>query len=213
MLSTVYDGTESIIRNRRRPNATTAAARDARLVFGTDARKELEIPLFIDDYNHHMNGVDVGDQMRASNSSGNRIRRGAWQALAWQYLLKVIAVNTFILQLRGQPTWKRYESQLCWLQALSSVLISTYGPQAHSRKRARAGSIRDNKNDSIPIEDHERVSRGKSSPCVVCSKIQRTVLGETSGNLQRRQTRGGCKECDVAICTDKRCWYLFHHQK
>ena len=35
-------------------------------VFNNDVIKKLPIPIFIDDYNHHMNGMDVANQMRAS---------------------------------------------------------------------------------------------------------------------------------------------------
>ncbi|KAF6823512.1 hypothetical protein CPLU01_11372 [Colletotrichum plurivorum] len=43
-LTTVYSHTDEVIRNRRRPNKSSAAARAAREVFGPDARKELPIP-------------------------------------------------------------------------------------------------------------------------------------------------------------------------
>jgi hypothetical protein len=34
-------------------------------VFDNFLRKELEIPIFIDNYNHYMNGVDLANQYRA----------------------------------------------------------------------------------------------------------------------------------------------------
>jgi len=219
-LSTVYEGTEYVIRSRRRPNARTAAGRAARQVFGSQPRKELPIPAFIDAYNHSMNGVDVGDQMRASLSTDHRVRRGGWQALAWNYLLEVIAVNTYILQLHGKPNWKPFTSQLTWRQELSSQLITTFGPQARTRKRARTGLPSDNWNESIPFEQHEHINRGrnKGSSCVVCGrcpKRRRVALGEIAGNRQeqRTKTRWGCRQCNVAICTSGLCWYIFHKQK
>ena len=212
-LSTVYSGNEYVVRNRRRPNAATAAGRAARQVFGNEPRKELRIPTFIDAYNHNMNGVDVGDQMRASLSADHRVRRGGWQALAWNYLLQVIAVNTYILQLQGQPKWKPFTSQLKWRQELSTQLIGTFGPQAHTRKRARAGMPLDCRDESIPVEQHEKVSRGSSSPCVICGNSKRQALGEMSRNVRRKYTRRGCHQCNVALCTEGPCWYLFHQQK
>src|SRR4051812_4393528 len=35
-----------------------------RKIFGEIARMELEIPCFINDYNHHMNSVDLANQFR-----------------------------------------------------------------------------------------------------------------------------------------------------
>jgi hypothetical protein len=50
---------DTIIRNRKRPKPISANARITRPIFGDLHRKELAIPRVIDDYNHHMNGVDL----------------------------------------------------------------------------------------------------------------------------------------------------------
>lgn len=216
-LSTVFEGHETITRKRRRPATNTATARNARLVFGSEARKQLQIPLFVDYYNHNMNSVDIGDQYRAYNAQDHPIRRGGWQALAWGYLLEVGVVNSFILQSRGQPAWEPIPNQGAWRRALSTALIQGFGPQAHSRQRSRAWRPADCLNRSIPIIDHTGVSRGKNNPCVACSyraKQQqqqqpdqggRQPLGEISGNsmnggsmrASRRRSRWGCQQCDV----------------
>src|SRR5947199_9913828 len=47
---------DTIIRDRKRPKLTSTNARITRPIFGDLLRKQLLIPLFIDDYNHHMNG-------------------------------------------------------------------------------------------------------------------------------------------------------------
>jgi hypothetical protein len=49
---------------RSRPPATSTNATTARKVFGGLAQMELEIPCFINDYNHHMNSVDLANQFR-----------------------------------------------------------------------------------------------------------------------------------------------------
>jgi hypothetical protein len=38
-------------------------------VFGSKAQKDLAIPIFINDYNHFMGGVDIADQLRAYYST------------------------------------------------------------------------------------------------------------------------------------------------
>lgn len=215
-LSTVFDGTQYVVRNRRRPTGTSTAGRRARQVFGDDVRKELPIPAFIDAYNHNMNGVDIGDQMRSYYNNPRPVRRGGWQALAWDFLLNVIVVNTYILQRDGQPRWQPFRSQLKWRQELSAGLISTFGPSAMTRKRARSGLPSDRKNEAIPVEQHEWISRNPS-PCVVCAKARkraRAAFGEiaNNGQQQRKQSRKGCRQCNVALCTAGLCWDLFHHQ-
>jgi hypothetical protein len=47
-----------ILRNRKRPKATSINAKIAREPFGDESIKVLSIPVFIDNYNHYMNGVD-----------------------------------------------------------------------------------------------------------------------------------------------------------
>ena len=56
--STITRLGESIIRGRKRPAKTLTNSAYTRLVFGNLAVKVLPIPLFIDLYNHFMNGVD-----------------------------------------------------------------------------------------------------------------------------------------------------------
>ncbi|KAM5528626.1 hypothetical protein FOXYSP1_19107 [Fusarium oxysporum f. sp. phaseoli] len=58
-----------------------------------------------------MNGVGTGDQLRSYNQYSRPIRRGGWQSIAWNFLLKVILVNSFLLQIWGEPKWKVSESQ------------------------------------------------------------------------------------------------------
>ncbi|KAJ0168052.1 PiggyBac transposable element-derived protein 4 [Colletotrichum tanaceti] len=51
-LTTVFDETSEVVRNRRRPAGNTAAKKAAWEVFGPDVRKDLRIPLAVDKYNH-----------------------------------------------------------------------------------------------------------------------------------------------------------------
>ncbi|KZL79928.1 hypothetical protein CI238_13418, partial [Colletotrichum incanum] len=103
-LTTVFREGQDVIRSRRRPAGDTTAKRAARRqVYGSDARKDLPVPVPIDEYNHKVNGVDISDQMRSYDQWGHPIRRGGWQAIAWDFLLEVIVVNSFLLQLWGKP--------------------------------------------------------------------------------------------------------------
>jgi hypothetical protein len=65
-MTTGHAPTEEITRNRKRPKKTSTNSTIAREVFDGQCRKELEIPLFIDSYNHYMNSVDVANQLRAT---------------------------------------------------------------------------------------------------------------------------------------------------
>jgi len=61
---TVHRADDYVMRPRRRPALTSTNAKMARKPFGSETQKELEIPRYIDDYNHNMNSVDIANQLR-----------------------------------------------------------------------------------------------------------------------------------------------------
>jgi hypothetical protein len=65
-LLTIYSPDDFVLSNQRRPAKTSTNAAIARAPFGDDVRRQLEIPIFIDDYNHHMGGIDIANQYRSS---------------------------------------------------------------------------------------------------------------------------------------------------
>ena len=60
-MSTVSNGRDTVARLRRRPAKTATNARTTRAPFGDSHIKVLDIPEFIDMYNHYMNRVDISD--------------------------------------------------------------------------------------------------------------------------------------------------------
>jgi hypothetical protein len=165
-----------------------------------------------------MNGVDTSDQMRSYYQYGRPIRRGGWQSIAWNFLLEVVIVNSYLLQRWGKPSWKPVKSQYQWRQLLAAQIIQRYGPLAEARQRSRPGWATDKRNTSIPWQQHRKGSRKVCSPCSYCGSMKALrALQEISGNSFRRpqnrkKTRKGCLDCDVALCINKDCWYLWHTQ-
>ena len=94
-MSTFHDGQGQITRRRKRPAATATNAKTSRAVFGNEPTKDLEIPIFIDDYNHHMNGVDQADQLRGTYDI-QRSHNKNWKSL-WYWLLGTAITNAWIL--------------------------------------------------------------------------------------------------------------------
>ena len=72
-----------------------------RKVFGDEARKELPIPVFIDDYNHYMGGVDIADQLRSYYST-QRTSLRCWYPLFF-WILDTAILNAYLVgkQLHG----------------------------------------------------------------------------------------------------------------
>jgi len=65
-MTTGHLPTEEITRNRKYLKKTSINSSIAKEAFDGQHYKKLEIPLFIDCYNHHMNLVDVANQLRAT---------------------------------------------------------------------------------------------------------------------------------------------------
>ena len=65
-MTTGHLPTEKITRDRKQPKKTFTNSSIAKEVFDGQHRKQLEIPLFIDCYNHYMNSVDTANQLRAT---------------------------------------------------------------------------------------------------------------------------------------------------
>ncbi|KNB06142.1 hypothetical protein FOXG_19578 [Fusarium oxysporum f. sp. lycopersici 4287] len=149
-LTTVFREGNQVIGGRRWPAGSSAANRAAREVFGSELGKDLRVPLGIDEYSHHTNGVDTGDQLRSYNQYSRPIRRGGWQSIAWNFLLEVILVNSFLLQIWGEPEWKAFESQYQWRRHLSAQLIQRFGSSVQARRHARPRRVSDKRNDRIP---------------------------------------------------------------
>jgi hypothetical protein len=63
-IHTVYTVNDFVARQRKRPAKTSTNGSIVRTVFKDDLIKELLIPVFIDDYNHNIRGVDIANQLQ-----------------------------------------------------------------------------------------------------------------------------------------------------
>ncbi|KAH7463450.1 hypothetical protein FOMA001_g18173 [Fusarium oxysporum f. sp. matthiolae] len=100
----------------------------------------VSIPSIAATYNDEMNAVDRGDQMRAYWGPDRRVRRGGWRALAWDFLLEIALINSFILQQRGNPRWKPEKSQAEWRQRLVNDLVAKARMGLEDAEYAKAGA-------------------------------------------------------------------------
>ncbi|KAF2177224.1 hypothetical protein K469DRAFT_531974, partial [Zopfia rhizophila CBS 207.26] len=93
--STVARPEETVERERKRPARTSTNAKCTRPVFGDLAVKVLEILVFINLYNHFMNGVDHFDQS-VSYYATQRVKRKTWKPL-WLFLFDLVLSNSYRL--------------------------------------------------------------------------------------------------------------------
>jgi hypothetical protein len=117
-MTTGHTPTEEITRHRKRPKKTSTNSTIVREVFNGQPRKELEIPLFIDSYNHYMNSVDVANQLRATATVHfSRNEKEFFPGMFWA--IDMILTNC----------WKIYEN--------------LYGPFLSSTQKRRPGAHRE----------------------------------------------------------------------
>jgi hypothetical protein len=234
-LSTVFTGAddERVVRQRKKPSSKTSEAKPIRRFFGDEAVKMINIPTVAAAYNDEMNHVDRGDQLRSYYKYDHALRRGPWQALAWTFLLDVALVNSYVVQLHGQPEWKRYTNHRKWRECIYNELFNAYGYDSQARQLYRAGDERDLQDAELQRKHVDReinfVDRHVKSDCLACQGCRQgqlrtkapewSPLTEVSGNEEKKrkrpkvrsQTTFGCRICDVAICQSKYCWDFYHH--
>ena len=194
-------------------------------------RKEIPIPSFIDDYNHHMNGVDRSDQRRKVYDIQRRNLK-TWKPL-WCYLLGLTMANCFILVSRPPPDQTPlYDDYQDFLDDIIDGLFE------HSEKTSlpKTSTIDRNRHQRqpAPLSSFSRGSshtRGKigqvAKPCRSCAAAgrratkgtqrksfddlsSRTIRGISKAKVGRQQptprSRFGCINCNLHLCLVDICW-------
>jgi hypothetical protein len=96
-IHTVHQDCDWIERDRKRPAKTSTNAGIARKPFGDKSVKKPSIPLLIDDYNHHMGGVDIANQLRANYETHQKAWRSGGHSsigvLTQLWLMRIILQN------------------------------------------------------------------------------------------------------------------------
>ena len=168
-------------------------------MFREDYVKELQIPCFIDDYNHNIGGVDLANQFRESYETHRATLRNWWPLFYW--LIDVACINAYrlyLLHIVGQPlTYIQFRIELyCKLFEYSSKV------KLHSL-RIELGGKRVFNSDLPYIHYYEKRSR---SICVWCSYKSRCqkVLGKAGSSTVKRII-GGCAFCNVNLCKEGSC--------
>ena len=83
MMTTVHDLDCEVEKLRKRPGQKSTNAKTAREAFGHDQEKLMYIPECIDDYNQHMGGVDIADQLRSYYDTQLTSFRTWWPMFFW----------------------------------------------------------------------------------------------------------------------------------
>jgi Transposase IS4 len=215
LLTTIHGIGEDwqVITNRKKPRKTILNSGHIEELFGDDGQKILEIPRMIDDYNHHMGGVDTADQLRSYNSTQLRARRN-WMPLFF-WLLDIALVNSFILaRLKNQTKSPvAFRRRLLWeLINMANGEEEIAIPIQPPRKKIRI--TKKSTADDLPAA---RLKNGKHFPlynpqrktCVWCNF---KAKDKEDKRFSVFETYVSCDSCDVFLCSNSKrnCFRDFH---
>ena len=118
-MTTLVDAQMTVSQVRKRPNKKDKWIKQA---FGDQPFKRLEIPDFIDMYNHLMNGVDQADQIRTYYRMNRRNYR-TWKPL-WNYLFQTTICNAALIWIDQGHSTKKKGGHLKFRTKLASQLMA-----------------------------------------------------------------------------------------
>jgi len=126
-MTTLVDASATVSRLRKRPNKKDKWIKQA---FGDQPFKRLEIPDFIDMYNHLMNGVDQADQIRTYYRTNRRNYR-TWKPL-WDYLFQTTICNAALIWMDQGHSTKKKGGHLKFRTKLASQLMAHSSSSKHT---------------------------------------------------------------------------------
>lgn len=231
-----------IERERRKPRTTSTNAAKVRRVFGDAHRKLLPIPCMINDYNQHMGGVDIADQLRQYYTTQMRTFRNWFPLFLW--LLDTAIINAYIMRTvhlkRKNMKGSHREFRLCLVEQLQhhvffeeAQLESITTRSGSKRLRQDSSSQQQNQQSDQPDQSNrstsyltkhkqtlsaDRFAPGRHPPGFI-EKDRNCVwcaLQDKKQGITPRRKRSSvvCLQCNVSLCLrpDANCFDLYHTQ-
>ena len=236
LATTIHQGTEWVIQERKKPSGSATKDLIVRAPFEAfpaykapkptqTGRKTKEyvhtqplpIPQMVDDYNHFMNGVDIADQLRAMFTTEQQTSR-TWMPLFY-YLLDTAICNAYILSEHYRKSKANYKYIRGTHQAFRENLIDellTHYKIMPARVYTNPRHLPVSRLDR-PIDLHAKKKASYPGLCHFCrfSKDMLNVrLRHISGigdGIKVRSTRILCNHCSIYLCAN--CFFPFHEFK
>jgi hypothetical protein len=208
---TVHEISSFVISERNCPSKTSTNASTSRKVFGDLPFMDLEILTWVDDYNHHMNSVDLANQHRQPYDT-QRIAYRTWIPL-FHWILDQAIINAYKLASIAK-TWPKdsHSIHLEFRRALYARLLD------YSKLRLWK--------DPSP---HNWTVRPKRQSCAMCcarEKLRKKLVAmqeeagivvyndtDRKGPVRPEKSWSGCDYCDVPLCKTSSCFKDWHSQK
>ncbi|KAF2813863.1 uncharacterized protein BDZ99DRAFT_553863 [Mytilinidion resinicola] len=220
-LSTVHEGKAYIQKLRKRPAKTASGYRQTVKNFGNEATAWLEIPVFIDEYNLWMCGVDIADQLRSCYST-NRVHRKTWKPL-FSFLFDTAVGNSYMLSsYRRDPGSNdrqlRQDSHLQFCRDLRDALLHASVRTQQQKQAYKANSFMDITWRPVREHLHEKLWQKQQPFCAACTRGKRSTATPHLALEAQRERKGwkrrhrpprtsyGCSVCRIPLCTRGKCW-------
>lgn len=200
-----------VTREWRRPRDTSTNGAKVRSVFGDSPRKELKILKVVDDYNHHMGGVDIADQLHSYYST-QQIARRNWMPLFF-WILDTVIVNCYLIarEKGSLLTHREFRQTLVWelIRAVHQRNKSMRSDVDQEDEGARKRTQREKVTKHFQLPDfrfapgiHYPEWRATRATCQWCSwrSLKKQIFMDHKNPCQ---SQFWCIECDVPLCLNK----------
>lgn len=205
-------GLTGLIESVDAPKKSSTNATIAPPVFEGLSRKVLPLPVAIDAYNHHMDAIDLHNQLRHNLTCHRRFETRNWCPLAW-WLFDVCATNAFVI-------WRELQSEKArpgrHLHELFEKRLArqffTLGPvhepvKMAPQRRCAWGAKHHDECHPTP----RNVSKGARMEGREHQQALREVkTGARPPQVRSRNIREGCATCGVRLCIEKGCFSEWH---
>jgi Transposase IS4 len=223
LVSTIHQGDESILKNRRRPRVTQDNRQHVHRVWANNAYvMPINIPTMIDHYNHWMGGVDRADQLIAYYRPNLRCQR-TWMPI-FLHCLDIIRINAFIIARKADSNLDHKAFVAAWIDRLNKMADvndfqvtrrTTVAHRTPSPPKA-AGIKRRRMSHTAPqlpacrfngerAEHLVVMAKTHQKICIYCSYLyQKAKIEGVHPDVlpQRRKVWRSCLACRVALCID-----------
>ena len=169
-----------------------------RRVKGSKEKVKISCPTVIHEYNQHMGGVDLCDQMKVSYQVDRRSKFRFYLRIFFDFL-DIGVVNSKIIYDKMDSTIGMSAMDFCF--SLARSLIGKFSNRKRTVPVHRPS--KKSKGDSFDTVDHLPEFSATRARCALCS----------SKKIENR-TFIRCMSCNTALCLqkDRNCFYL-HHSK
>ena len=221
---------DRIQRTRRCPKISSENARILQPVFKGQSFKDLFIPKAIDDYNHHMKGVDQADQLRAGFTCHRTQNYRNWWPLFF-FLIDIACANAYLLwkwssTVNTEKAAKTHNSHRDFMNVLCSQLLHSNDKEQEKQQTEESQipptAVLRRHHKYVQEESLGRCEWGKlHSPGCQRKRAPKRKFGtditERTGNGISEAIKGGsrtrfkCSKCQIWLCREGACWEQYHH--